>query len=29
MERLLELPDERKNDDRLQIGEKNLGDWHK
>lgn len=29
MERLLELPDERKNDDSLQIGEKNLGDWHK
>ena len=29
MERLLDLPDERKNDDSFQIGEKNLGDWHK
>lgn len=29
MERLFKLTDERKNDDSLQIGEKNLGDCHK
>lgn len=29
MERLLKLPDERENDDSLQTGEKNIGDWHK